>query len=153
MRVGEKARVIALNRPTHEDRAEWQGKDGLLIRRLNVPWTPDFGALWEVRFDDERVVVFSESELAVVKPDGRVVSSGIEDVREDWGEAPRVPSLPFRRLGSASGSAPAVLALLVFVLAGILLLVAGVASRSWILSGAGAVLVLIGIGAAGVLIT
>src|SRR5204863_10172454 len=127
------ARVIALNRPTQEERAEWQGKEGLLMRRLNVPWTPDFGALWEVRFDSDNTVVFSESELAVVKPDGRVVSSGIEDVREDWGDAPRVPSFPFRKFGSASGTAPAVLALFVFLLAGVLLLVAGVAARSWIL--------------------
>jgi hypothetical protein len=153
MRVGEQARVIALNRPTHEDRTEWQGRDGLLMRRLNAPWSPDFGALWEVRFDPEHTVVFSESELAVVKPDGRVVSSGIEDVREEWGEAPRVPSIPFRRLGSGSGTAPAVVALFVFVLAGLLLLVAGVADKSWILGGAGGLLVLIGIGAAGVLIT
>jgi hypothetical protein len=153
MRVGEQARVIALNRPTHEDRSEWQGKEGLLMRRLNAPWTPDFGALWEVRFDKENTVVFSESELAVVKPDGRVVSSGIEDVREDWGEAPRVPSVPFRRFGSASGTAPAVLALFVFLVAGVLLLIAGVADKSWLLGGAGGLLVLIGIGAAGVLIT
>jgi hypothetical protein len=153
MRVGETARVIALNRPTHEDRSQWEGKDGLVVRRLNAPWAPDFGALWELRFDKDNTIVFSESELAVVKPDGRVVSSGIEDVREDWGEAPRVPSLPFRRLGSGSGSAPAVLALFVFVLAGVLLLVAGVAERSWILGGAGGLFVLIGIGAAGALIT
>jgi hypothetical protein len=153
MRVGEQARVVALNRPTHEDRSEYQGKDGLLVRRLNAPWTPDFGALWEMRFEDGKTVVFSESEVVVVKPDGRVEPSGIEDVREDWGEAPRVPSVPFRRLGSASGTAPAVLALFVFVVAGVLLLIAGVSERSWILGGVGGLLVLIGIGAAGVLIT
>ena len=153
MRVGEQARVIALNRPTHSDRTQWEGREGLLVRRLNAPWTPDFGALWEVRFDKDNTIVFSESELAVVKPDGRVVSSGIEDVREDWGEAPRVPSMPFRRLGSASGTAPAVLALFVFLVAGVLLLIAGVSERSWLLGGAGGLLVLIGIGAAGVLIT
>ena len=153
MRVGEQARVIALNRPTHEDREQWREKEGLLVRRLNAPWTPDFGALWEVRFDKENTIVFSESELAVVKPDGRVVSSGIEDVRDDWGEAPRVPSVPFRKFGSGSGTAPVVLALFVFLLAGVLLLVAGVAEKSWILGGAGGLLMLIGIGAAGVLIT
>jgi hypothetical protein len=153
MRVGENARVIALNRPTQEDRTQWDGKEGLLMRRLNVPWTPDYGALWEVRFDKENTVVFAESELAVVKADGRVVSSGIEGVREDWGEAPRVPSVPYRRLGSASGRAPAVLALFVFLLAGVLLLVAGVSESSWLLGGAGALLVLVGIGAAGALIT
>lgn len=152
MRVGEHGRVIALNRPTTEDRSEYEGKDGLLMRRLNVPWTPDHGALWELRFDDGKTVVFSESELAVVKPDGRVVSSGIEDLREDWGDAPRVASVPYRRIFGAS-RAPAVLALLVFLLAGVLLLVAGVADRNWLLGGAGAVLVLFGIGAVGVLIT
>lgn len=123
------------------------------MRLLNVPWTPDFGALWEVRFDRENTVVFSESELAVVKADGRVVSSGIEDVREDWGDAPRVPSVPYRRLFSPSGRAPAVLALFVFLLAGVLLLVAGVSESSWLLGGAGALLVLVGVGAAGALIT
>jgi hypothetical protein len=153
MRVGEKARVVALNRPTHEDRTQWTGKEGLLVRRLNVPWTPDFGALWELQLDKENVVVFSESELSVVKPDGTLVSSGIEDVREDWGDAPRVPSQPFRRFGSGSGTAPAVLALFVFLLAGVLLLVAGVTEHSWALGAAGGVLALIGIGAAGVLIT
>jgi|SRR5581483_6880027 len=153
MRVGEQARVIALNRPTHEDRTAYEGKEGLVMRRLNAPWTPDFGALWELRFDDGTTIVFSESELAVVKPDGRVVSSGIEDVREDWGEAPRVPSVPFKRFGSASGTAPVVLALFVFLLAGVLLLVAGVADKSWILGAAGGLLMLVGIGAAGVLIT
>jgi len=153
MRVGEQARVITLNRPTHEDRTQWEGKDGLLVRRLNAPWTPDFGALWEVQFDRDNVVVFSESELAVVRPDGTITSSGIEDVREDWGEAPRRPSMPFRRLGSGSGTAPVVLAVLILALAGVLLVVAGVAQRSWILGAAGAVLMLIGVGAAGVLIT
>jgi hypothetical protein len=153
MRVGENARVIALNRPTQEDRSQWEGKEGLLMRRLNVPWTPDFGALWEVRFDPQNTIVFSESELAVVKADGRVVSSGIEDVREDWGDAPRVPSVPYRRFFSASGRAPAVLALFVFVLAGVLLLVAGVTESSWLLGGAGMLLVLVGVGAAGALIT
>ena len=151
MRVGENARVIALNRPTPEDRTQWEGKEGLLVRRLNVPWTPDFGALWEVQFDRENVVVFAESELSVVKPDGRVVSSGIEGVREAWGDAPRVPSFPFRRLGASR--APAVLALFVFLLAGILLLVAGVADGNWLIGAAGGLLVLIGIGTAGVLIT
>jgi hypothetical protein len=152
MRAGEQARVIALNRPTEEDRERFKGAQGLLVRRLTVPWTPDYGALWEVRFDGE-VVVFSESELAVVKPDGRVVSSGIDELREDWGEAPRKPSFPFRRLGANAGNAPVVLALLVFALAGVLLLVAGVAQRSWILGAAGTGLVLVGVAAAGVLIT
>ena len=101
MRVGERVRVTALNRPTHEDRTQWTAEEGLLVRRLNAPWTPDFGALWEVQLDKDNVVVFSESELSVVKPDGTLVSSGIDDVREDWGDAPRVPSQPFRRFGLA----------------------------------------------------
>jgi hypothetical protein len=153
MRVGETARVIALNRPTEEDREKFRNGEGLLVRRLNVPWTPDFGALWEVRFEGGDVVVFSESELAVVKPDGRVVGSGINELREDWGEAPRTTSFPFKKFGAGAGSAPAVLALLVFALAGVLLLVAGVAERSWVLGGAGVGLLFVGLVSAGVLIT
>jgi hypothetical protein len=143
---------LRLERPTDEDRSKWEGSDGLLMRRLNAPWTPDLGALWEVRFDAGDVVVFSESELAVVRSDGTLASSGIEAVREDWGEAPRTPSLPFRRFAAGSGSAPAVLALIVFAIAGVLLVWAGVSESSLALAGAGALLVLIGIGAAGVLI-
>lgn len=153
MRTGERARVIRLDRPTSEDRTRWEGQDGLLIRRLNVPWTPDHGALWELRFDSGDVVVFSDNELVVVKPDGTTEPSDIEGLREAWGEAPRRGSFPFRRVGAGSGSAPAVLALLVFTLAGILLLWAGVSESSWLLGGAGALLVLIGIGAAGALVS
>src|SRR5438309_2281419 len=65
MRVGETARVIALNRPTHEDRADRQGNDGLLVRRLNVPWTPDFGALWEVRFDDGTILIVGSGPIVI----------------------------------------------------------------------------------------
>lgn len=152
MRTGERARILRLERPTEEDRSRWEGAEGLLMRRLNAPWTPSLGALWEVRFDEGDVVVFSESELAVVRADGTLASSGIDSVREDWGEAPRVPSLPFRRFAAGSGSAPAVLALMVFAIAGILLVWAGVTESSLALGAAGALLVLIGIGAAGALI-
>jgi hypothetical protein len=61
VRVGEKAKVIKLERPvpTHEDRTKWEGQEGLLMRRLNVPWDPEHGELWELRFDSGEIVVFS----------------------------------------------------------------------------------------------
>jgi hypothetical protein len=153
VRVGERAKVVSLERPvpTKEDRSSWVGHEGLVVRRLNVPWTPDHGALWELRFDSGDVVVFADSELTVVR-NGQEQPSDLEAVREAWGEAPRGPSLPFRRLGTNVGTGPAVLALLIFALAGILLLWAGIASGNWWYGAAGGVLVLIGVGAAGALV-
>jgi hypothetical protein len=154
MRVGERAKVTGLDRPvpSKEDRSAWEGKEGLLVRRLNVPWSPDTGELWELRFDSGDVVVFSESELATVR-DGREIPNDLEALKESWGDAPRTPSFPFRRFGASVGSAPAILALLFFSLAGVLLVWAGISSDNWLLGAAGAVLVLIGVGAAGVLIS
>jgi hypothetical protein len=155
MRVGERAKVIALNRPTPKevgDREKWKGQDGLVMRRLNVPWDPEVGELWEVRFDDGSTIVFSASELAVLR-NGREEPLEMAELQEAWGKAPRQPSLPFRRFGAGTGAAPAVLALLVFAIAGVLLVWAGVASNNWMLGAAGAALVLVGIGAAGVLIS
>ena len=122
------------------------------MRRLNVPWDPEHGELWELRFDSGEVVVFSEAELAVVRGD-RTIPNDMELLAESWGDAPRKPSFPFRRFGSGVGTAPAVLALLVFAIAGVLLVWAGVQQHSVVLEGAGGLLVLIGIVAAGVLIT
>jgi hypothetical protein len=153
MRVGERAKVIKLDRPTKEDRSARAGSEGLLMRRLNVPWTPELGALWEVRFDDGEVVVFSEDELAVIGRDGREIPNDMDDLAQSWGDAPRRPSFPFKRFGAGVTTAPAVLALLVFALAGVLLLWAGISAGSVVLGGAGVVLMLIGIAAAGVLIT
>lgn len=151
MRVGLRAKVIALDRPTDEDRTAYLEKEGLVVRRLNVPWTPDHGALWELRFDDE-TVVFSESELAVETAAG-FEPVGVDDLREAWGDAPRRGSVPFRRFGAGSGGAPAVLALLVFCLAGVLLLWAAVTEGSVILGAVGGLLVLLGIGATAVLVS
>ncbi|MEX0875204.1 MAG: hypothetical protein WD646_03165 [Actinomycetota bacterium] len=154
MRVGEQAKVVRLERPvpSKEDRSQWEGKEGLLVRRLNVPWTPNTGELWEVRFDSGEVVVFSESELATVR-DGQEIPNDMSVLAESWGDAPRTASRPFRRMGTGVGAAPAVLALLFFALAGILLLWAGVSSENWWFAAAGGLLVLIGVGAAGVLIS
>src|SRR5687768_15613013 len=145
MRVGERAKVIALNRPTTEDRSQWEGQEGLVMRRLNVPWAPDLGELWELRFDDRSTVVFSASELAVVR-NGREEPLELDELKESWGKAPRVPSIPFRQFGAGTGAAPAVLALLVFALAGVLLFWAGISEDSWLLGAAGAALVLLGVG-------
>jgi hypothetical protein len=152
LRVGVQAKVTGLNRPTKEDRTALEGKTGLVMRRLNVPWDTASGALWELRFEDGNVVVFSDSELAVVR-NGKETPVDMDELKESWGDAPRVPSLPFRRFGAGVGAAPAVLALLVFAIAGVLLIWAGVSEGNILLSAAGAVLVLIGIGAAGVLIS
>ena len=152
MLVGERARVVKLARPSDEDRSAWEGKDGLLVRRLNVPWTPDHGALWELRFDTGEVVVFSDSELALLGSSGEVPSD-MEALQSSWGKAPRRGSVPFRRFGAGVGAAPAVLALVVFALAGVLLLWAGISEGSALLGVAGAALVLCGIAAAAVLIS
>jgi hypothetical protein len=154
MRVGERAKVIKLNRPvpSKEDRSGWEGKEGLLVRRLNVPWSPDTGELWELRFDSGDVVVFSESEMVTIR-EGREIPNDLAALKESWGDAPRSASFPFRRFGASVGSGPAILALLFFSLAGVLLVWAGISSDNWLLTAAGAVLVLIGVGAAGVLIS
>lgn len=157
LRVGVEAKVTALNRPTKEDRSQYEGRTGLVMRRLNVPWDPDVGELWELRFGDPSspdcaTVVFSDSELSVVR-NGREVPVDMDELKDNWGDAPRRPSLPFRRFGSGVGAAPAVLALLVFAIAGVLLLWAGIAEGNGMLLGAGVVLMLIGVGAAGVLIS
>ena len=151
MRVGEQAKVIALNRPTEEDRESYVGKEGLVMRRLNVAWEPEHGELWELRFDD-KTVVFSASELAVVR-NGKAQPLDMTGLAESWCDAPRRPSLKFKRFCAGVGAAPAVLALLVFALAGILLLWAGVSDSNLALGAAGALLVLVGIVAAGVLIS
>jgi hypothetical protein len=152
LRVGVQAKVTGLSRPTKEDRERWAGQTGLVVRRLNVPWDPEVGELWELRFDDGSTVVFSDAELAVGAA-GREVPVDMEELKENWGKAPRVPSLPFRRFGANVGAAPAVLALLVFAIAGVLLLWAGVAEENLLLDVAGVALMLIGIAAAGVLIS
>ena len=110
MQVGHRARVMQLDRPTDQDRSAYVERDGLLVRRLNVPWTPDHGALWELRFDDGQVVVFSESELTELGAGGEPMPSEMDALREAWGDAPRTPSLPFRRLGGGVRAAPALLA-------------------------------------------
>ncbi len=153
MIVGERARVKKLERPTEQDRSGFEGRDGLLVRRLNVPWTPDYGALWQMRFDSGDVAVFAESELAMVGVDGTEEEIDMAGLREAWGDAPRVRSIPFRRLGGGSGAAFALLALLVFALAGILLIWAGISEGTVVLAAAGAVLVLIGIASAALLVS
>jgi hypothetical protein len=154
MRTGERAKVVRLERPvpSNEDRSRWEGEEGLLVRRLNVPWNPEEGALWEVRFDSGDVVVFSDRELAAIRA-GSPVPNDMEELEESWGKAPRVPSQPFKKFGAGAGGAPAVLALIVFALAGVLLIWASVASGNWKLGALGGGLLLIGITAAGVLIT
>lgn len=152
MRVGEQARVLRLERETEQDRDDYVEKEGLLVRRLNVPWNPGLGALWEVRFDDGETVVFSESEIAALGPDGEPREQEIEELRAAWDKAPRQVTLPFKRFGAGAGSAPALLAFLVLVLAGVLLVWAGVSAGSLALGGAGGALVLLGILAAAVLV-
>jgi hypothetical protein len=159
MRVGERAKVIRLGRPVPTtslgDREARVGQTGQVIRRLNVAWETEHGEVWEIRFDDGAALAFSTSELAGIRADGSEESldDDIAAMAEQWGKAPRTPSLPFKRFGAGVGAAPAVLALLVFALAGVLLLWAGVSSGNLALSAGGVVLVLIGIVAAGVLIS
>jgi hypothetical protein len=159
MRVGERAKVLRVVRPVPNesvgDREAYVGQTGLVMRRLNVAWETEHGENWELRFDDGSVLVYSTSELAVVHADGTEESldGEIAAMAEAWGKAPRTPSLPFKRFGAGVSAGPAVLALLVFALAGVLLLWAGVASGNTALSAGGVLLVIIGIAAAGVLIS
>ena len=153
MQVGRRARVVTLERQTPNDRSALVDKDGLLIRRLAVPWEPHLGALWEVRFDDGTLEVFSESELRQLRTDGNPQESEIPALQESWGEAPRRTSYPFQRFGQGSGAATAVLAFLVFAIAGVLLIGVGIAQASMILGAAGGVLILIGMGAAAALVS
>jgi hypothetical protein len=152
MRAGERAKVTGLSRPTKEEREAWVGQEGLVMRRLNVAWDPEHGELWEVRFDSGDTIVFSANELAVMR-NGREEPLEMDELRESWGKAPRTASMPFRRFGAGVGSAPAVLAILIFALAGVLLLWAGFAEDNWALGIAGGLLVLLGVGTAGVLIS
>lgn len=152
MQVGEQARVLRLEREAGQDRSDYVERDGMLVRRLNVPWDPDLGALWEVRFEDGETLVFSESELAVLGPDGEPLGQEIEALRESWGKAPREVTLPFRRFGAGVGSAPALLAFFVLVVAGVLLVWAAVSAGSLAIGAAGAALVLVAIVAAAVLV-
>jgi hypothetical protein len=153
LQVGRQARVTELNRPAPEDRSAHVGKQGLLVQRLNVPWDPDVGSLWKLRFEDGEEIVFSESELVMLGPDGRELPGTIEDLKEVWGVAPRVGSRPFKPFAGGVRAAPAVLALIVFCIAGVLLLWAGITTGTALLSLAGGALVLVGIGAAALLVT
>jgi len=153
MQVGRRARVVALERPAPADRTSFVDSEGLLVRRMNVAWEPKLGALWEVRFEDGRTAVFSESELRELDSSGRPMSSEIPGLEQSWGDAPRTVSYPFKRFGGRSRSAPAVLAFLVLCLAGTLLVWAGLASDSVVLTAAGGLLVLLGMGAAAVLVS
>src|SRR5688572_4191720 len=129
MQVSDRVRVTKLERPSGTDRSTFVGREGRLIARLNVAWTPGLGALWKVRFERSSEEVFSESELLVLDADGAEQASEIPDIQEAWGKAPRVASVPFkRRLGGGSAAGIAVLAFLVFMIAGVLLIWAGVGS-------------------------
>ncbi|HVL81857.1 MAG TPA: hypothetical protein VM840_09725 [Actinomycetota bacterium] len=144
---------MALERPAAGDREAYLEQDGLLVRRLNVPWESHLGALWELRMDDGQLVVFSESELRQLGRDGRPEESEIPGLQEAWGEAPRRTSYPFQRLGGGSGAATALLAFVVFAIAGVLLIWSGLAQTNMALAGAGAVLILVGMGAAAALVS
>jgi hypothetical protein len=149
MFVADRVKVVKLERHAPGDRSELVDRDGELIQRLNVAWEPATGALWRVRFDGGREEVFSESELAVIDAGGREEPSEIPELKAIWGVAPRSASAPYRR-----GSLPsrAVLAFLLLSTAGALLIWAGAAQHDLRISGAGAVLVLIGIAAAAALV-
>ena len=92
MQVGRRARVTALSRTSPSDRSAYLERDGLLVRRLNVAWEPDLGALWELRFEDGAVEVFAESEIQQLRSDGTMEESEIGALKESWGEAPRSTS-------------------------------------------------------------
>lgn len=152
MQVGQRAVVTKLDRESPEERERWVEQEGLLVRRLNVPWEPGLGALWQLRFDSGEDVVFSESELAVIGPDGRATPPDMDELRDSWGDAPRTISIPFKRFGGGAGNAPALLAFVIFVVAGVLLLWAGISSESLPIAGAGGALLLIALGAVAVLV-
>ena len=123
---GVQAKVTGLNRPTKEDRTALEGKTGLVMRRLNVPW--DTGHRARSGSCASRTAKSSCSRTASwpSSATARETPVDMDELKESWGDAPRVPSLPFRRFGAGVGAAPAVLALLVFAIAGVLLIWAGV---------------------------
>lgn len=153
MLVGDVVRVTRLERPAAGDRSAFLDRAGRLTQRLNVPWTPELGALWRVRFDDRTEEVFSESELGVIGPDGAPYPAETEVLKETWGDAPREASVPFRPLGAGLRAAPAIMAFLVFCVAGVLLVWAGLASDDIRIGAAGGLLILIGVGSAAVLVS
>ncbi|HVE92137.1 MAG TPA: hypothetical protein VNE62_07540 [Actinomycetota bacterium] len=153
MQVGRRARVVALERPSPGDRSPYLESEGLLVRRLNVAWEPKLGALWELRFESGDHVVFSESELRELDEQGQPLPSEIPDLEESWGDAPRTVSYPFRRFGGRSRAAPAVLAFIALSLAGSLLVWAGLASNSLAMGAAGGLLIVLGMGAAALLVS
>jgi hypothetical protein len=153
MQVGRRARVTSLSRKSHSDRSGYLERDGLLVRRLNVAWEPDLGALWELRFEDGAVEVFAESEIQQLRADGTLEESEIAALQESWGEAPRTTSYPFRKLGGGSSAATAILAFAVFAIAGVLLIGVGIAQTSIVLGSLGALAILIGAGAAVALVS
>lgn len=153
MQVGRQAKVVSLDRPSPKDRTAFVEQEGMLIRRLNVAWEPELGALWEVRFSDGTVEVFAESELRQISAHGVQQGSEIPDLKHNWGEAPRTVSVPFKKFAGGSRAAPAVLAFLALSIAGILLIWSGIAQSSMLLGAAGVLLILIGMGAAAALVS
>jgi hypothetical protein len=121
------------------------------VQRLSVPWDPNLGALWRVRFERGDEVIFAESELSQVSRDGRLLGNDIADLKEHWGLAPRAGSMPFKRRASR-GAGQAVLAFIVLSLAGLLLIGAGLAQGDLRISAAGGALIVVGLGAAAVML-
>jgi hypothetical protein len=152
--VGDKVKVVKLERHAAEDRSAFVDKTGQVVQKLNVPWTPEIGNLWRIRFLSGGEGVFSENEIAVFDPQGMAEQPDMDALKASWGDAPRTVTLPFkRRFGAGTASAPVLLAVLIFAIAGALLIWAGVAQSETWLGVAGGLLILIGLGAAAVLVT
>lgn len=151
MQVGRQARVVELNRKTAKDRSGFLKREGLIVRRLNQVWEQEFGAIWEIHFPGGDREFFSASELRQLDGDGTPEPSDIPGMVERWGDAPRTISYPFRKFAGGSSAAKAIFAFLVFCLAGILLVWAGLAIPNLALAAAGGALITIGLGAAAVL--
>lgn len=130
MQVGYRARVVELVRDTENDRTSFVSQTGLIVRRLNVAWEPTLGALWQLRFEDGTEEIFAESEIQQLGRDGKLEPKVTDGLSETWGVAPRTRSFPFTRFGQGQASAPRILALLLLVLAGVLLAVAGATTQS-----------------------
>lgn len=152
--VGDRVRVVNADRPAPEDRSGFVGRNALVVQKLNVPWTPDTGSLWRIRFFSGEEAVFAENELALIDREGKAEDVDLTELRDTWGDAPRTVSMPFkRRFGAGSASAPAILGVLLFAIVGVLLVAAGLAEHDVRFGIAGGVSILIGLGAAAILVS
>lgn len=135
MQTGRSAKISKITRKLSD--AAREGQEGLLVRRLNVAWEKDIGALWTVRFADGVESAFAESELQQIEPDGRLSGHATDTLVDTWGVAPRVGWTPKSgEYGKATSRGA--LASVLFLAAGLMLVIAGLSNGQLPIAFAGA---------------